>query len=45
MKNVVYWYVMACGSCKNQCFKRNYSLHHQGEEFSDLGATLAVTTN
>jgi hypothetical protein len=32
MNNAVFWDVMACGSCKNRCFKGKYCLHHQGDK-------------
>jgi hypothetical protein len=32
MKNVVFWYVTPCASCKNRCFGGNYSLHRQGDK-------------
>jgi hypothetical protein len=30
MKNFIFWDVTPCGSCKNQCFRGMYCLHHQG---------------
>jgi hypothetical protein len=32
MKNVLFWDVMPCGSCKNRRFRGTYHLHHQGEK-------------
>jgi hypothetical protein len=32
MKNVVFWDVTPCGSCKNRRFGEKYRLHHHGEE-------------
>jgi hypothetical protein len=30
MKNVVFWDVMSCDSCKNRRFGGEYRLHHHG---------------
>jgi hypothetical protein len=30
MKNVVFWNMILCGSCKNGRFIGNYRVHHQG---------------
>jgi hypothetical protein len=30
IKNVIFWNVTLCGSCKNRRFGRRYRLHHQG---------------
>jgi hypothetical protein len=32
LKNVVFWYVVSYGSCKNPRFGGTYRLHHQGEK-------------
>jgi hypothetical protein len=32
MKNAVFWDVMPCGSCKNQCFGGTSHVHHQGDK-------------
>jgi hypothetical protein len=29
MRNAIFWDLTSCGSCKNRCFGRTYSLHHQ----------------
>jgi hypothetical protein len=29
MKNVVFWYLTSCDSCKNRSFGGTYRLHHQ----------------
>jgi hypothetical protein len=44
LKTAVFWDVMPCGSCKNQCFGGTYLPHHQDERISELG-TLAVTSH
>jgi hypothetical protein len=44
LKNVVFWDLTPCGSCKNLCFRRTYFFHHQGEKISELGKTLALTS-
>jgi hypothetical protein len=31
VKNVIFWDVTLCGSCKNQHFGGMYHLHHPGE--------------
>jgi hypothetical protein len=31
MENAIFWNVMPCGSCENQCLGRTCHLHHQGE--------------
>jgi hypothetical protein len=31
MKNIVFWDVALCGSCKNRCFGGKNRVHHQGE--------------
>jgi hypothetical protein len=35
MKNVVFWYVAPCGSCKNRRFGGKYRLHHQQASNND----------
>jgi hypothetical protein len=32
MKNVVFWDVTPCGSCKNRRFGTTYRLRHQGKK-------------
>jgi hypothetical protein len=32
MKNVIFWDVTLCGSCKNQSFEKKYRLHSQGDQ-------------
>jgi hypothetical protein len=32
MKNIVFWDVTPCGSCKNRCFEGTCRLHHQGDK-------------
>jgi hypothetical protein len=41
LKNVVFWDLMLCGSCYNQCFGGMCHL----ERISELGTTLAETNN
>jgi hypothetical protein len=40
MKNVVFWDVEPCGSCRNRRFGGTYRLHRQGEEI-----IILVTAN
>jgi hypothetical protein len=39
MKNVVFWDVTQCGSCKNQRFGGTYDLHYQSKRISEIGTT------
>jgi hypothetical protein len=32
MKNVIFWDVTTCDSCKNRCFGGTYRLHHQSDK-------------
>jgi hypothetical protein len=32
LKNVIFWDVTPCGSCKSRCFGGMYRLHHQGDK-------------
>jgi hypothetical protein len=45
MKNVVFWYVMLCGSCKNRRFRGLYRLHLQGGNNQQTRNALAATSN
>jgi hypothetical protein len=45
MKNIVFWDVTPCGSCKNRRFSGTYRLHHQGDKNQEPGTTLEVTSN
>jgi hypothetical protein len=44
MKNVVFWDVTPCGSCKSRLFGGMYRPHHQNEKISEQGTALAVTS-
>jgi hypothetical protein len=35
-ENAVFWDIMPCGTCTNQCFGRTYNLHHHGEKVCKL---------
>jgi hypothetical protein len=41
----VFWDVMLCGSCKNQCFGGTYDSIIRVTRIGELGATLAITTS
>jgi hypothetical protein len=43
MKNVVFWDVMPCGSCKNRRVRGTYHLHHQAEK--NQGTKNNVSSN
>jgi hypothetical protein len=45
MRNVFFWDVTPCGSCKNRRFGGTYRLYLQDEKIVELGTTLAVTSN
>jgi hypothetical protein len=45
VKNVVFWVVTPCGSCKNRRFRGTWRLLHQGDKIGELGTTLAATSN
>jgi hypothetical protein len=45
MRNAVFWVVMLCGSCKNQCFGGTYRPIIRVTGIGDIGTTLAVTRN
>jgi hypothetical protein len=46
MKNVVFWDVAPCGSCRNRCFGGKYRLYNQGEENQQRSVLrLLVTAN
>jgi hypothetical protein len=45
MRNVIFWDVMPCGSCKNQRFRGTNCLHFLGENNQWPRNTLAVTSN
>jgi hypothetical protein len=45
MKNVVFWLVKPCGSCKKRRFGGTYHLHLLGDRIGELGTTLEQTSN
>jgi hypothetical protein len=45
MKNAVFWDVVQCGSFKNRCFGGKYRSIIRVKGISELGKTLAVTSN
>jgi hypothetical protein len=45
LKNVVFWDVMPCGSCKNRSIGGTYRLYITVTQISELETTLAVTSN
>jgi hypothetical protein len=45
MKNVVFWDVTPCVSCKNRRFGGTYRLLHRVTRIGELGTTLALTTD
>jgi hypothetical protein len=44
MKNVVFWDVTPCGSCKNRRFGGTYHLHHQSDRLISM-LRLLVNAN
>jgi amino acid permease len=42
LKNIVFWDVSPCGSCRNRRFGRTYRLHLHGENNQRTKATLAI---
>jgi hypothetical protein len=46
MKNIIFWDVTSCRSCKNGHFEGTYCLHHQGDiKFLRNVLQLLVTVN
>jgi hypothetical protein len=43
-KNLIFWHVMPCRSCKTRCFGGTYCLHHQDEKINELETTMALVT-
>jgi hypothetical protein len=44
MKNVVFWEVILCDSCKNWRFRGRYRLHHQSVEEAIHSTGMLVPT-
>jgi hypothetical protein len=45
MKNVLFWYVTLCGSCKNRRFEELSAFFIKVTRIGELGTKLAVSSN